>query len=292
MDFGNYMQGIRKRAPQTALLRAAAHLEVTRFVLMRMEDGCATRLTTPQLESLLDHYHVTPAERTEALRLWSEIRQQDKFAKAQGNSKGFWRAYSDQIAPNFPKFLRLEGTASAIVSHQLTIVPGMLQTPEYRRSIIRLTIPDLPEADMVRRLELTARRQDRLEESDFHLDVILSEAVLRHRPASQAVMAAQLHSLIDASERDNVNVQVVPFACGPHPGLTMRSFTMLRFPKGTSGLTLPPVVYAEGAIGSTFHEHSEEVDQYRQAVEGLRAVALSDEHTRDLVLSIAKEYAA
>ncbi|MGV9409169.1 DUF5753 domain-containing protein [Nocardia sp. NPDC003693] len=291
MDFGNFMQGIRKRAPQTALLRAAAHLEVTRFVLMRMEDGCATKLTTPQLESLLDHYAANAEERAEALRLWAEVRQQDKVAKTQGNSKGFWHAYSDQVAPNIPKFLRLESAASHIVAHQLTIVPGLLQIPQYRLAIVRLKRPNLADADMERRLELTTHRQNRFKDSDFRFEVFLSEAVLRHQPASPPVMAAQLRSIAAAGDRENTSIHVIPFSHGAHPGLSMLTFTLLRFPKGSSGMSLPPVVYAEGAIGSTFHEQREEVEQYQEAVDGLRAVSLGTEHTRQFVLDIAREYA-
>ncbi len=291
-DFGSFIQGMRKRAPHTALSRAADHLEVTRFVLMRMEEGLPTKQTTPQLKSLLEYYEASQSDTTQALRLWAEVREQDKSAKAQGNSKGFWKAYTDQIAPNFPKFLRLEGAANHIVAHQIVVVPGLLQIPDYRRAIVRINEPELSAVDLERRLELTAHRQARLNESDFRLEVFLSEAVLRHRPASAPFMADQLAWLMEASERTNVSIRVVPFSTGPHPGLTMLIFTLLQFPKGASGMTLPPVVYAEGAIGTTFHEHSEEVNQYRQAIEGLRAVALTEQGTRDMVSRIAKEYAA
>ncbi|MBL1080190.1 hypothetical protein JK358_37930 [Nocardia sp. 2] len=86
--------------------------------------------------------------------------------------------------------------------------------------------------------------------------------------------------------------RVIPFSAGAHPGLTMQTFDWLQFPSGTSGLTLPTVVYAEGAIGSVFHEHDDEVNRYRQAIEAIRAVALGQQDTKDLVLKIAKEFGA
>ncbi|QLY29797.1 helix-turn-helix domain-containing protein [Nocardia huaxiensis] len=291
MDFGNFMQHLRKRAPRSALSRAAAHLEVTRFVLMRMEEGSPTRMTTPQLVSLLDFYEVTPEERAEALRLWSEIREQDKVTKAQGNSKGFWKAYSDQVAPNFPKFLRLEGAADHIIAHQPVVIPGLLQTADYRRSVDRIDNPDLSAVDMQRRLVLAAHRQARLGESGFRFEAFLSEAVLRHRPGAPSMMRAQLQWIAEVSEYENVSVYGIPFSVGPHPGLTIQTFTLLQFPTGASGMTLPSVIYAEGAIGSTFHEDQAEVDHYLRAIEGLRAVALTEAGTRDMVLRIAKEYA-
>lgn len=292
MDFGNFMKSVRSKAPRTALSAAAAHLEVTRFVLMRMEDGTPTKLTKPQIRDLLEFYQASPADRSEALRLLDEVRAQDNAAKAQGNSKGFWKAYSDQVAPNFEKFLRLEGVADRIIAHQPVIVPGLLQMPDYRRAIIRIDEPDLSAVDIERRVELTQKRQSRLDDKGFRFEAFISEAVLQNRPGSPALMAAQLRWLAEACDRDNVEIHVIPFAAGPHPGLTMQTFTLLHLPKGASGMTLPPVVYAEGAIGSVFHEHDAEVDEYRRAIAGLRAVALTTRDTSDLVIRVAKEYAA
>lgn len=107
MDFGNFMKSVRSQAPRTALGAAAAHLEVTRFVLMRMEEGSPTKLTKPQVKDLLEYYQAAPELQAEALKLLDEVRAQDKAAKAQGNSKGFWVASNDQVAPNFRKLLRL-----------------------------------------------------------------------------------------------------------------------------------------------------------------------------------------
>lgn len=292
MDFGNFMQGLRKSAPKTSMISAALHVDTTRQVLDRLERGGPTKLGRLHINGLLDYYEATPDQRVEALRLWQEIREQDKAARAQGNSKGFWKAYSDQVAPHFEKFLRLEGVAEEVIAHQPTIVPGLLQTSEYRRAIIRIDLPDLSAVDTERVLELTARRQTRLDETGFRLEAFLSEAVLRNNPCGPAAMQDQLRRLTEAGERENVSVRVIPFSVGPHRGLTIQTFTLLRLPTGASGMVLPPVVYAEGAVGSVFHEHGDEVSQYEQAIEALRAVASTEEGTRDLVLRIAKEYAA
>ncbi|AYF74879.1 XRE family transcriptional regulator [Nocardia yunnanensis] len=291
MDFGNFMREVRENAHQT-LLAAAAGLEVSRQVIMRMEEGSPTKLTKPLIGLLLDHYGAAPEVCEEALRLWSEIADQDKVAKAQGNSKGFWKAYTDQVAPSFPRFLRLEGAANRIILHQPTIVPGLLQTPEYRRAIIRIDEPDLSAVNVERLLELVARRQTRLSEKAFRLEVLVSEAVLRNRPGSPKVMADQLRWIAEAGQRENLSIRVLPFAIGPHRGLTIQPFTLLDFPKGSSGISLPTVVYVEGALGSLYHERAEEIDQYRQAIAAMQAVALTETDTRDMVLALAKEYAA
>ncbi|MFB8007073.1 DUF5753 domain-containing protein [Nocardia sp. NPDC056000] len=292
MDFGNFMHELRLRSPRPSMTSAALHVETTRQVIDRLEQGSPTKLVTLHINGLLDFYAADPEARAQALRLWAEVQEQDKTARAQGNSKGFWKAYSDQVAPNFEKFLRLEGAADEIVAYQPTLVPGLLQLPDYRRAITHISEPDLSPVDVERLLELTRKRQVRLNDNNFRLIAFLSEAALRHKPASPAVMAAQLRWLGEVGERENVDLHVIPFSSGPHLGMTMQTFTLLRFPKGASGLSLPQIVYAEGAIGSTFHEHNEEVGQYRKAVASLRTVALTQVATRDLVLTVAKEYAA
>lgn len=292
MDFGRFMRRLREQAPRSAMAAAALHVEVSRQALDRLEDGLPTKLGTLHINGLLEFYGCGAEERSEALKLWQEVQAEDKVAKAQGNSKGFWKAYSDQVAPNVQKLLRLERVAEQVIAHQPVIVPGLLQTPDYRRAIDRINEPELSIVDLERRIELTTKRQARLDDPEFRLEVFLSEAVLRNRPGTDSVMAEQMRWLIEAGERDNVDVHVVPFAAGPHPGLKMYAFTWLRLPRGTSGMTLPPVIYAEGAVGSVFHEHDDEVSQYEQAIAGLRAVALATGGTRDLVNRVAKEYLA
>ncbi|WP_157573674.1 DUF5753 domain-containing protein [Nocardia jejuensis] len=292
LDFGNYMRELRMRAPRPAVLAAATHIGASRQALDRMEDGSPTRLGALHINALLDFYSVGPEARLKALTLWDEIKSEEKSSRAQGPVRGLWKAYKDQVAPNTGKFLRLEGIADKVVTHHPVIFPALLQSADYRRALDRVNEAGLSLVDLERRIELTMKRQARLDESGFTYEALLGEAVLRHRVGDETTMRSQLGWLATLAERDNVSIRVVPFDAGVHPGLTMLAFDWLTFPPGPSGLTLPTVVYAEGAVGSVFHEHDEEVDRYRQATERIRAVALDKQDTRDLVMQIAKERAA
>lgn len=290
--FGKFLRQIREDAGKTALA-AGLHIEVSKATLLRLEDGIPTKIATSQLKDLLAFYEATTAVRADALTLWEEVREQSKAQQQQGNSKGFWRPYADQYEAHFPHYLRLESAADRVTTHQLVMVPGLLQTPDYRRSVIRIDEPDLSAVDLERRIELTARRQARLDQPNFQLTVLLSEAVLRHQPAPPEVMAAQLSWLATSGERENFSIRVVPFRVGPHQGLTVQSFTLLEFPPLDRGLVEPPVVYVEGASNTAvYHERADVVDRYRTTISALTAVALSEQASRDLVLQCAKEYAA
>ncbi|MRH91501.1 helix-turn-helix domain-containing protein [Nocardia sp. SYP-A9097] len=290
--FGKFLRQIRESAGKTALA-AGLHIEVSKATLLRLEDGIPTKIATSQLKDLLDFYGAAAEVRSDALSLWDEVKEQSKAQQQQGNSKGFWRPYADQYEAHFPHYLRLETAANRVTSHQLVMAPGLLQTPDYRRSVIRIDEPDLSAVDLERRIELTARRQARLDEPNFQLEVLLSEAVLRHQPASPDVMARQLLSLVDAGGRENISIRVIPFRVGPHQGLTVKSFTLLEFPRLDRGLVEPPVVYVEGASNTgVYHERNDVVDRYGRTISALRAVALNEQCTKDLLLQYAKEYAA
>ncbi|WP_330181479.1 helix-turn-helix domain-containing protein [Nocardia sp. NBC_01503] len=292
MDFGNYMRELRARAPRQAMMAAAAHIGVSRQAVDRMEDGSPTRLGDLHINALLDFYCAGDEARAKAMGLWNEIKTEEKASRAQGSTRGLWKAYQDQVAPNTGKFLRLEGIADHVVTHHPVIFPALLQSADYRRALDRVSDPGLSTVDLERRIELIMKRQARLADPDFTYEAFLSEAVVRQRVGDGPIMRRQLNWLAAVSERDNVSIRLIPFASGVHPGLTMLAFDWLTFPPGSSGLALPTIVYAEGAIGSVFHEQAEEIDRYRQAIEGIRDVALERVDTRALVSKIAKECAA
>ncbi|MQY20796.1 hypothetical protein NRB20_39040 [Nocardia sp. RB20] len=50
------------------------------------------------------------------------------------------------------------------------------------------------------------------------------------------------------------------------------------------------MVFVEGFTGALFLEDEGMIERHRAAVTGIRAVALSEEDTRRLVLEIAEEY--
>ncbi|WP_297624534.1 DUF5753 domain-containing protein [Nocardia sp.] len=249
-----------------------------------------TKIVTAQIGQLLEFYGVTPEVRVEALQLWGEVREQAKAAQLQGSSKGFWLAYADQYAPHYSHFLRLEAAASKVVTHQLVLIPGLLQTSDYRRAVARIDNSELSIVDIERRVELTARRQARLD-ADLRMDVLISEAVLMHRAGPPEVMRGQMTRLVEAGERDNISIRIVPLRQVGHRGLHIQSFTMLEFPRLESGLDDPPVVYLEGVVGALYHERVDVIEKYRQAISALQAVALTEEDTRDMVIEYTKEYA-
>ncbi|WP_433197799.1 helix-turn-helix domain-containing protein [Nocardia sp. CA-107356] len=252
----------------------------------RIEEGQSTRVTKMMVNALCDAFDATNAERRTLLGLVSEVRA------AREHGGGWWRAYADADLPSgFDHYLALEEAASRLTAWKVTVVPGLLQTPEYRRALAWSEIPELSPEVIEGRIELAARRQTRLEDPELSVDVLLSEAAVRDRVGGPGVTADQLRHIVAASERPNVSVRVVPFSAPRHLGALVGSFILLDFAElPQSKLTEPSIVYVEEYAGDLYLEREEEVDRYRNALREIDRVALDHHMSRDLILAVAKEY--
>lgn len=116
--------------------------------------------------------------------------------------------------------------------------------------------------------------------------MVLSESVLRVQVGGPGVSRGQLRRLIDAAERTNVTLQVLPFTTAAHVH-PISPFTILEFPATAD----PVVVYLEHLTGSLFLEDQEEVQRYRLVFDHLRAEALGTGQSIDLIARLAAELA-
>ncbi|MFI5719653.1 helix-turn-helix domain-containing protein [Nocardia sp. NPDC051750] len=281
---GRELRRLRERRG-TSQAAAARAIEVSPQTIGRMEDGHASRPTTLQVNGLCDLYQASDEERRFLLDLLRELR----VAKQTGGT--WWRAFADEIPADFNHFLALEAAASRITSWQVTLLPGLLQTPDYRRALTWSAHPNRSSADIERRIDLATQRQDRLSDNTFHMEVLLSEAVLRHGIGGYGVMADQLLHLLELSELPNISIRVVPFMSRSQLGLIVRSFAYLQFPvPSNTRISEPPVVYVEGYTGSLYLERDPEIAQYAQAIHGIRRVSLDEDESRKLVSGLVKEY--
>ncbi|MRH88636.1 hypothetical protein GFY24_14485 [Nocardia sp. SYP-A9097] len=85
---------------------------------------------------------------------------------------------------------------------------------------------------------------------------------------------------------------MIPFSAFGHAGLSVQSFSLMRFPLILTKLVEPPVVYTEGAEGALYVERADVITRSSEAITALEQVALTERDTRVLVLKIAKEHAA
>ncbi|MFE3187800.1 helix-turn-helix domain-containing protein [Nocardia sp. NPDC059240] len=266
---------------------AARAAETSPQSISRTEEGQSTRLTSFQINALCNVYGASDSERKLLLGLLQEVRS----SRERGG--GWWRAYADEMNPGFDHYVVLERAARRLAIWRLAMIPGLLQTPEYRRAMAWTENPAMPTDQLEKRIEMAIRRQTRLEDKEFAVDVVLSEMVLRDDIGGAAVMVDQLQRLVDLSQLDHVSIRAVRFRTPGHLGSLVGSFALLEFPKlPVTGLVEPPMVFVEGYAGDLYLEREGEVDRYRNAFGEIARVALDQDTTRQLILSIVEEFRA
>ena len=182
--------------------------------------------------------------------------------------QGWWTHYVDV---SFEPYIGLEAEATAITCYSVYYVPGLLQTEEYARALIKAIAPGIEPEACEQRIEVRLRRQQLLEQDNRpRYRVLLDEAVLYRRVGVAHVMYAQLSKILEAEEKDKAAVQVIPFDIGAHVAQDS-NFVLLEFGE----LSLSPVVYVEGLTGSRYLDRGADVDRYRETVEQLCDSALN-----------------
>jgi transcriptional regulator with XRE-family HTH domain len=236
----------------------------------RMETG-HRGATLRDVRDLSELYGVTrEAERDRLMTLAREGKQQ-----------GWWQSYD---LP-YSTYVGLEAEAVSIKDYDSAVIPGLLQTPDYVRSLHKDVAPqrDAPPLtpDVIdQRVEERLRRQQilrRTEPPPLEFWAVLDEAVLHRVIGSADVMRGQLRQLIDVSGMPNVTVQILPFTAGAHRALGS-TFNILQF----SG-PLPDVVYIEGLLGWIFIERREDIARHKNAFERLSEIAAQPGDSVDII---------
>lgn len=242
--------------------------------ISRMENG-RVGFKERDVADLLTLYGVTDGELRESLLAMAR----------QSNTPGWWHQYGDVLPDWFLVYIGLEQAATLIRTYEVQFVPGLLQTEDYARAMIRSARPDFTPDQVEQRVRVRLARQSLLTQDDpIDLWVVLDEAVISRPVGGDAVMRAQLERLVEAADLPNVTLQVLPFEVGAHAGMD-GTFAILGFPEPGD----PDVVYAENATGGLFLEKRDELQTYIFIFDHLRAAALRPEESVALIAKMAEE---
>lgn len=273
---------LREGLTQSAAARAA---ETSPQTYGRLEDGLKTKVTDMAMNALCNAFSSTDEERRTVLSLAREVRQ------SLGADGGWWQTHASAVPSTFNHFIGLEEEATHVFSWQIALVPGLLQTREYRRALLWAEFPDMSPHEVELTLDIVMKRQERLGEKDFHFEALIAEPALRFSIGGPAVIVDQLSHLLDVTQRPNITMRVVGSDMRDVLGLIAGSFVVFDLPPMlTSQMRQPPVVYAEGYFGKVYLERESEIAMYKRAVERLRRVAHSEDESRGLVLRALKEW--
>jgi transcriptional regulator with XRE-family HTH domain len=255
-----------------SLEEAGAVVGLSKATLSRYETK-EGQVKWPLVDALCREYGVSDEERAALVDL-------AKNAKVQG----WWQSYTDAIPERMTSLITLEDEATRLDHFACVYVPGLLQTRAYAESIHRAVPTSVSEEVIARSVAARMKRQEILtRDNPPTQSVILDEAVIRRNVGGPTVMGEQLSHLVEAADRPNVSIQILPFATGAH-AIALDSFLILE---GTDPSL--DVVFMENLTLSLYVEKSEEVAKYREAFEYLERQALSVDASLKMVKSAIKE---
>jgi transcriptional regulator with XRE-family HTH domain len=264
---GSELRSLREASGKT-IEDAAIALECSSAKISRLETGKGVPKNR-DVRDLLRLYGVDDDEL--AGRLFA--------LAAEGQSQGWWEDYKD-LTPEpgteyVGRYLALEQEANSILGYEGDLIHGLLQTAEYADALLAALAPDVPVEQRARMVELRMKRQVILHGRErlppLHLTVVSGEAAILRPVGGARIMQRQLQSirkLVD-ERSDNIDLQVMSLAAGPHAGLGS-PFSIMHFADAND----QDVVYLEGSQGGTFLERQPDVDRYTRLLEALRKQAL------------------
>jgi Arc/MetJ-type ribon-helix-helix transcriptional regulator len=188
-------------------------------------------------------------------------------------------------ASYFEKVLDAERHAEAIEEWCPTLIPGLLQTGAYARSVVRATHPLEPQERTDAKVNARLARA-RLFDDDHSTPeywAILHESLLRLPILSPEEMAEQLDRITALAHRHRITPQILPWNCGAHP-------FMLGTAKVMTFADAPPLVYTESLHTGDTIDDPALVKEYRRSYDRLRAAALPPEASLALIEEAAEDY--
>ncbi|WP_346012375.1 helix-turn-helix transcriptional regulator [Streptomyces sp. SID3343] len=212
-----------------------------------------------------------------------QARLLDEHLQADGLFVDLWTYLNREGFPDWSKaFMALSERACHIREYTAHLVPGLLQTEDYARAILRTARSLTGEDHLAQRLAARMDRQKRLYADPPRLWVVLDEAVLWRAVGGRDVMRRQLRHLVDVSERPGITLQVLCFEQGAHEAMG-GSLTVLTSPDESEA------AYTEGADYGRLFEDPHDVAEYGMAYARLAGQALPADLSAEMIRTIAED---
>ncbi|WP_440557521.1 helix-turn-helix domain-containing protein [Streptomyces sp. SCPE 10] len=210
----------------------------------------------------------------------------DEILQTDGFFERLWKKLIKEqpYAAYFAHVVELERLATEIYEYAPTVIPGLLQTPEYARAVFLAGNPFATDEyieDLVRvRMDRTRLLKDATRPKYW---AVLHETALRIPVGGPAIMAHQLEYIASLMRERKVVMQVLPFAAGAHPRMG-KMMKLMNFEDA------PPTIYTEGVASGSLLDDPTLVRRTWASYDHIRAAALSPEASLALIESAAEDH--
>ena len=193
--------------------------------------------------------------------------------------RGWWRDFGDRLPVELRTLDDHEASALAVTCFESTVVPGLLQSPDYATALLKAT-PAIPEVEIEQRAVARERRRrifDRRFPARFRF--FIDEVAIGRTGPGREVMYEQVRHLLRMAVRPAIEIRVVPDAVGFHAG--QQPFQLMEFTENN------PVLQLENLTSVLFLERKDTIDSYRRHIAALNTVALDEHRSRRWLATVA-----
>jgi transcriptional regulator with XRE-family HTH domain len=262
---GEVLAQARENADFSSQAALAEHLSIDRTVVGKAESGDRPP-SDPVLKAWIEACHIDNVELVTTLA---------ELARAGDDNNdpipSWFSSYAEDIEP----------VAHTIKTWQGMIMPGLVQTPAYARTLFEAMGEDSAKIDA--RVAARIKRQSILDREDpVSLWVVLDDAVLRRCVGSPEIMHEQLLYLAERAKLHNVGIQIVPAENGANAGC-VGALTV------ASVAGKPDVAVVEG-VQDTVTETQELVRSALDIFDRVRSDALPRGASLNNIMEAAKRY--
>ncbi|MCO5967686.1 helix-turn-helix domain-containing protein [Actinoallomurus soli] len=203
------------------------------------------------------------------------------------HTNGYLARYFEKwVTPEIPtvwtdRWLSAEAHANMIHSYDLAVIPGLLQTPDYARAVIRFNRHLSIEVE-----ELVRRRIDRQailsDENPPMCVFVIDEYALRRTVGDSKVMFDQLTRVRELAQWPNIIVKIVPAGTEYYAG----------GPFMIAKLDRCEIANLDTALRGQIIEKPERVAEICRVWEDIRELALSPKDSLALIEAVVEEWRA
>jgi transcriptional regulator with XRE-family HTH domain len=270
-ELGVLLKGLRTEKG-LSIKQVARQLRLSSPQVSRFESG-QRGVKEEDIRKLCDLYEVSGEQR----QFLTELAREGKK-----------RATPQPFNLPYSTYVRLEAEAVSISDYGLGVMPGLLQTPDYARAMVRAAVPSWVPDVVDRRVGgRMARQQLLFSERPPHFEAVVDESVLHRVVGSPAIMRAQLQRLLELSDLPSVTLRMIPYDAGALPA---GKFIILGF----ASPMISDVVFVEDIAGTRdlYLDDSREVEVYNATFRALADLAASPALTRTTIEAMITSYGA
>ncbi|MEU3215429.1 DUF5753 domain-containing protein [Streptomyces sp. NPDC006971] len=259
-------------AAEATTAYAAGLLGIDRTKISNMEVGVRP-ITPARVRTLACNYACPDAVYVEALVEMAEQREH-----------GWWEQYRGTLPSGLLDIAELEWHAARIRTAQTVHLPGLLHTDGYARAVFGAVLPELSRLEIELRVTHRMERQQVLDrESPVPYVGYVHEAALHMQFGGRGVTREQLLHLCHMSEREHVDVRVIPVDRGAFPG----AGHALLYAHGA--VPQLDTVQLDSAHGPEFMHAHAQLAKYRAHLDWMEDASLPSAESRDFIHTIARQ---